>query len=128
MTRSRFLRCKDVDCPHEKQKFLSDWVRFNHPDSDNGFMVSDLDFVIYNYKSKKIIFLESKTYNKQISNWQRKLFEMLNRWIKNGTDEGYQNLGFHLVTFEKSGFNDGKVFFDKKEVNEQELKQILSFL
>jgi hypothetical protein len=127
MTRQRILRCNNPDCPHEKQKYLSDWVRAKLPDSKLGYMVSDFDFILFNYKSKKIIFIESKTFNKQIATWQRKLFTMLNRWLKNGTDDGYTNFGFHLVTFQNSSFEDGKVYFDNKEVTESELINKLSF-
>lgn len=66
MTRQRVLKCSSDNCPHEQQKYLSDWIREKLPDSANGFMVSDIDFVLFNYKTKKIIFIECKTHNKQI--------------------------------------------------------------
>jgi hypothetical protein len=34
-------------------------------------------------------------------------------------------MGVHLVQFEKLGPNDGKVFFDGKEVSEDRLKEII---
>jgi len=56
MTRKRYLWCDNPNCPHEKQKAMSDWVRENLPDSSTGFLVSDLDFILENWKTKNIIY------------------------------------------------------------------------
>jgi len=127
MTRTRYLHCSNPDCPHEAQKYMSDWTRKNLPDSSLGFMVTDLDFVLSNYKSKKIMLLEIKTRNSNIKEWQKRIFINLNRWIAKGIDEGWEYLGMHLIRFENTNFDDGLVYFDNKVLSEQELKDKLSF-
>lgn len=106
---------------------FSGWIRKKLPDSKTGFLVSDLDFVLENYKTKKIMLVEIKTRNAQIRQWQRILFKNINKWISEGMDEGWSYLGFHLIRFENTSFDDGKVFFDNKQVTEDELIEILSF-
>ena len=41
--------------------------------------------------------------------------------------ENWQYYGFHLLQFEKTTFEDGKVFFDRKEVTKEELIKLMSF-
>jgi len=106
---------------------MSDWTRKNLPDSSLGFMVTDLDFILSNYKSKKIMLLEIKTRNSNIKEWQKRIFINLNRWIAKGIDEGWEYLGMHLIRFENTNFDDGLVYFDNKVLSEQELKDKLSF-
>ncbi|MCH8862636.1 MAG: hypothetical protein IID51_09005 [Proteobacteria bacterium] len=72
---------------------FSQWIRDNLPDSSTGFICSDLDFIIENYKTKKIMLLEIKTRNRELKTWQRILFNNLDRWISNGIDDGWQNNG-----------------------------------
>jgi len=118
MTRQEYSKTRDLT--------FSGWIRENLPDSSSGLMVSDLDFILQNYKTKILMLLEVKTYNKIINNWQRKLFENLDKWIKNGIDKDWNYLGFHIIRFEKTFFDDGKCWFDNHEVSEIELKNLLS--
>lgn len=90
-------------------------------------MVSDLDFILSNYKTKKLMLLEVKTRNTDLKIWQKHLFRNLHRWIKNGIDFGWQYLGYHLIQFENTFFSNGKCFFDYKEISEKELKNKLTF-
>jgi len=106
---------------------FSGWIRKKLPDSITGFIVSDLDFIFENYKTKKIMLTEIKTRNSKLKLWQRILYENLDRWIKKGIDNDWQYLGFHTITFENTFFNDGKCFLDSKEISEQELILKLSF-
>jgi hypothetical protein len=54
------------------------------------------------------------------------LFKNLNNWIQKGIDHDWTYLGYHLIQFENTNFNDGKVYFDYKEVTEKEIINILS--
>jgi hypothetical protein len=107
--------------------FFSGWIRKNLPDSNTGYMVTDLDFILSNYKTKKIMLLEIKSRNRMLPTWQAKLFKRIDSWIKKGIDQDWQYLGFHTIIFENTNFTDGRVFFDGKVVTEQELIQQLSF-
>jgi hypothetical protein len=105
---------------------FSGWVRENLPDSSTGYMASDLDFIFWNYKTKKVMFIEIKTRGCNIKTWQKNMWYNLNKWIIKGIDKDWQYLGFYLIQFEKTNFNDGKCFLNGKEINEQELMNFLS--
>ena len=105
---------------------VNNWIRNKLPDSSTGFMVSDLDFILYNYKTKKLMLLEIKQYGKQIPTWQRNLFNILHHALQIGLASDIEYLGFHLVRFEKQDFS-GKIYLDNQEVTEQELIDKLSF-
>ena len=105
---------------------FSRWVRKYLPDSKTGFLVSDLDFILCNYKTKKFMLLEIKTRLKKRAPWQRILFENLDKWVKKGIDKDWIYLGYHVITFEKIFFNDGKCYFDGKFKTEKEIISILS--
>uniref|UniRef100_A0A6H1ZHI4 Uncharacterized protein n=1 Tax=viral metagenome TaxID=1070528 RepID=A0A6H1ZHI4_9ZZZZ len=118
MTRQELSNIRDLT--------FSQWIRNNLPDSSKGLMVSDLDFILQNYKTKVLMLLEIKTRNAELKTWQKSLFKKLSRWIKNGIDKDWNYLGFHIIKFENTFFNDGKCWLDNKVVSESELKDILS--
>jgi len=125
MTVIRKLHCDNPDCPHERLKIMSDWVRNELPDSASGFTVSDIDFVFSNYKTRKIMILEVKTHNSACKNWQRNMWKNMNRWLKKGVDGGWTYLGFHLLVFQGIDFSL-PIYYDYKQIDEAQLKKILS--
>jgi len=106
---------------------FSRWIRRKCPDSSTGFMVSDLDFIIYDYKAKNIMFIEVKTRGAKLREWQRILFNHISKWVKNGISEDWKFYGFHTIQFTNTSFNDGLCKFDGVDVTENELLDILSF-
>ena len=110
----------------ERSLRFSGWVRKNLPDSSTGFVVSDLDFILCNYKAQTLMLIEVKTRNAKVRLWQRILFENLDKWIKKGIDKDWIYYGYHVVTFENTWFDDGACFFDNKIITEQELMSRLS--
>lgn len=126
MTIHRKVRCENINCPHERLLRFSDWIRENLPDSKDGFYVSDIDFVFYNMETKKVIIVEQKTRGAGVQDWQRDLLSNIKRWILQGIDNEWIFEGIHLLQFEGYSFDDGKVYFDNKEITEQELIKILS--
>lgn len=119
MTRQEFSGVRDLT--------FSGWVRKELPDSSTGFMVADLDFILQNYKTKKLMLLEIKTRNAELRPWQYNLFKNLDRWIAKGIDLDWRYLGFHRIKFQNTFFNDGKCFYDDNEISEDDLRQELSF-
>ena len=119
MTRQEFSNVRDLT--------FSGWIRKNLPDSSSGYLVTDLDFILQNYKTKKIMLLEIKTRKSDLKEWQKRLFRNLHRWIDKGIDNDWEYLGFHIVQFENTCFADGKCFFDYKNINEKDLITKLTF-
>jgi len=105
---------------------FSKWIREKLPDSKTGFVVSDLDWIICNYKTKYLMLLEVKTRNKRLPEWQNRLFRNIDRWLKIGIDDDWIYLGYHTLTFTNIFFDDSDVFFDSRKVTEDELISILS--
>jgi len=105
---------------------FSGWIREKLPDSATGFLVSDLDFIIYNYNTRKIMLVEVKTRNTELKYWQETLFSNIARWLSQGMDRDWCFLGFHTIRFENTCFDDGKVFFDNNEISENDLIKNLS--
>ena len=111
----------------ERNLDFSRWVRRNLPDSYEGYVVSDLDFVLCNEKTKKLMLVEAKCYNSVSRPWQKRLFNNIDRWIRNGVEPDWQYLGFHVVVFSNTAPNNGKISFNNKDITEDELKKLLSF-
>ena len=126
MTKKRYIKCTDPMCPHEKMKYFSDYVRENLPPSVMGFKVTDIDFILCNEKTRKIMMVETKTRNKEMPSWQKDIFRNLDKWLRKGIDPSWTYLGFHVVTFQNSTFENGNVYFDGEQVTEHELIYHLS--
>lgn len=118
MTRKEITGIRSLD--------FSQWVRERLPDSNTGFSASDLDFILWNWKTKKVMFLEIKTRNSSIRKGQQMMWSNIHKWINKGIDNDWTYYGFHLITFENSNFSDGKVFFDNIEISEENLSLKLS--
>ena len=109
--------------------FFGDWIRNNLPHPNTGLNVSDIDYILYNYKSKKLMLLEIKCQGQPLRTFQKYLFTMLNEMIRDSLPRlypKYRYLGFNVISFENDRFNNGKVYFNNKEISESELIEKLS--
>lgn len=109
---------------------FSKWVRVSLTDSYDGFRVSDVDFILANVVTKKIILLEEKTYSADCKKWQKNLFRNIDKWISCGIENdtnGWEYLGFHVVTFEKTAPYNGLIWFDDERITKEQLIEKLSF-
>ena len=81
---------------------FSGWIRQELPDSKTGFMVTNQDWIFWNFKTRCLMFVEEKTHNGTISNWFHILIKtvlhpaLLQFSKKNDID--YR--GYHLIQFE----------------------------
>lgn len=105
---------------------FSGWIRSELPDSKTGLLVSDLDFILCNYKAKTIILIEVKTRNKKLEKWQEILFKNIDRWLRKGIESDWTYFGYHVIRFENTFFDNGKCYFDDNLKTEDEIKSILS--
>ena len=108
---------------------FSGWIREKLPDSSTGFLASDLDFILWNYKTRRLMLIEIKSHKANMRTWQERLFGMLDTIIKKGieyVDPPIEYYGFHCIRFENTCFQDGRCLYDNKEVDEDELIKILS--
>jgi hypothetical protein len=108
---------------------FSQWIRRCLPDSNTGYCVSDLDFILWNWKQKKLMFIEVKTRNSEPKRFQQIMWNNLAKWITAGMEleKEWTFLGYHLIKFENTFFNDGKCFLNGEEITEEDLIKKLSF-
>jgi len=117
---------------------FSKWIRNNLPDSEKfRYRVSDLDFILCDFDKKRIMLLEVKSGNVQMKKWQKNLFYLLSKWVREGikiTGGGWEYMGFHLIVFDKKFRDDeinpflySKCYLDGKEISERQLINRLSF-
>jgi hypothetical protein len=105
---------------------FSTWVREKLPCSSTGYMASDLDFFLWNFKTKKLIMLEIKTRNTEPKLWQSNMWKNIEKWINFGISDGWEFKGYHLIKFENTSFEDGKCYLNSNEIAEDELIIFLS--
>ena len=108
---------------------FSQWIKKYLPQSK--FTVTDLDFCLFNHKTKKFMLLEIKCRMAEPKEWQRDALAMVNSLIKVGM--GYSSqyldwkyLGTHLIQFETEPFDIGSIYLDHEEIKESELIEFLS--
>lgn len=118
MTKREFTGFRDLR--------FNNWIRNQLPDSQTGFCVSDLDFIIWNWKTRKIMLLEVKTRNKSLPTFQVYMFRNLSKWIRAGISKDWTYEGFHALRFSDTDFNDGVAYLNNKEVTEQQVIDYLS--
>jgi len=118
--------------------YFYDWC-ITHLPNRRLFFITDIDMIIRD-RNGRIMLVEKKCKKavpkKSQSITYRMLHALILRADKTGAldlGDGYGSLydwtyyGFHLLQFENTSFEDGKAYFDNKEVTEEELKKILSF-
>lgn len=100
------------------------WLR-EQPEIDSqlGFLATNLDYVWTNYNTGEWMLIEEKRYMSKCKPWQRSLFNTVHKSIKK--DSLYK--GFHLLQFEKTNPEDGKIFINCNEVSKDQLGLFLQF-
>ena len=100
------------------------WLRQQQEiDSSKGFICVDIDYVWFNYKSGLFLFKEEKQYNAQPDFYQIDLFKMIHASHKDNLN--YR--GIHIITFQNTNPDDGKIFWDGYEITKEKLLEILTF-
>lgn len=107
---------------------FSQWIRTNLPDSSTGFSATDIDFVLYNWQTKKVMILEVKINNGYVRFNQAKLFGLMDKWISKGIDKDWTYLGLHTIVFERNDFEDGRCYLNGHLITESELIKFLSMI
>jgi len=111
------------------EQFFSNRLFSNLPSSSEGTIISNIDYVICDYKTKKFFLLELKTRGNQMQQRQKWLYNMLhkrllrtNKWVDDWTF-----VWTYCVSFAWTNFYDGPVTIQwtgiiKKTIDEETLK------
>lgn len=92
-------------------------------DSSLGYVTTNIDYFWKNYKTGEFMLIEEKRFMSEPAYFQHKIFEQLHYAFKD--DPHYK--GFHLLQFEKTDPNDGKIYINRKEISIQQLIDFLTF-
>jgi len=100
------------------------WLRA-HPELDSklGFVATNIDYVWENYKTGEWMIIEEKRNMKKPQFYQERIFDKIAKCCNCHK----KFCGFHVLTFERSNPEDGRIYWDGKEITKEELKLILSF-
>jgi len=90
-------------------------------DSDKGYIATNVDYMWRNYETGQWMLIEEKRYGAEIKHWQREMFTLLTWCARHHP----RFRGFHIVQFEKTSPEDGKIFLDGNEIT---VVQLLAFL
>jgi hypothetical protein len=100
------------------------WLRDQKEiDSALGYVATNIDYVWQNYKTGQWMFIEEKRYGRQPKFYQQKIFDILSWCGKHHP----RYCGFHVLVFENTSPEDGKIFLNGKEIGREELLQFLQF-
>jgi hypothetical protein len=100
------------------------WLRKQDEiDSSLGFLATNIDYLWRNYKTGQWMFLEEKRHGCEPKPWQWKTFGLADSACRG--KPGY--LGFHLIVFENTSPDDGKIYLDRKEITKGQLVSFLRF-
>lgn len=118
------------------EQFFSNRLHENLPKSAYGTLISNIDFIIGDYKTKKFYLVELKTHWNYMRQRQKNLYNMLYKRLNFCNDKGLDSRTFvwcYCITFEGSNFKDWKVriqgtWIRNKTVDEETLKNTLYYL
>lgn len=101
------------------------WLREQKEiDSKLGYITTNIDYLWQNYKTGLWMLIEEKRYMSFPKKWQHGLFKTIHKSI-NCKNNKYK--GIHLLQFEKTSPEDGRIFLDTKEISVKELIKFLKF-
>lgn len=102
------------------------WLREQQEiDSKKGFVATNIDYIWHNYKTGDWMIIEEKRYNSSVKRWQKSMFDIVDWCARISGHRKYK--GFHIIRFEKTNPDDGRIYIDGKERTRQELIKFLMF-
>jgi len=100
------------------------WLRQQKEiDSSLGYVTNNIDYVWENYKTGDWMLIEEKRYMSDLTYSQKNQFRKMYKRINK--DKKFH--GWNLLQFEKTNPEDGKIFWNKKEITKKQLLEILKF-
>lgn len=99
------------------------WLREqNEIDSKYGYLATNIDYMWKNYKTLQWMLIEEKRYYAKVRPWQQNMFYTISKSI---VDSNYY--GFHILQFEKTSPEDGRIYLNYQEITKIQLVEFLKF-
>jgi hypothetical protein len=100
------------------------WLREQESiDSSLGYAATNVDYLWSNYKTGDWMLIEEKRYGADVSWCQKKLLKLLHLACK----QAAHYHGVHLLVFEHTSPEDGRIWLDRREITKEELLAFLRF-
>lgn len=122
---------------HSPDEYWQNWTKKK---LGNNIYITDIDNCIRS-KNGDIIIIELKRWASIMSTSQKITYNLLSKILQDASGKTYpiningfnttttiNFIGFFLIQFERTSFEDGKVYLNGKESSEKEIIQLLSFL
>ena len=132
----RYFGCDKPRTKYVPDPYFYDFCNTYLPSSKN-YWITDIDICIRD-RNNNMMFIEMKYYMAEPTKVQSNTFHIFHALFKKADGcgrlelpylnvENWQYYGFHLLQFEGTTFENGKVFFDRKEVTQDEFIKLMSF-
>lgn len=103
------------------------WLREQKEiDSSLGYTGTNIDFVWRNYKTGQIMLIEEKRYMGELTMAQDGTFCIIDNALKNSILKSVY-YGFHLIRFENTNPEDGKIYLNNILISKEDLIKFLKF-
>ena len=126
------MRSSNGEFTSKYEQFFSNWLFASLPSSAEWTIISNIDYVICDYRTKKFFLLELKTRWNQMQARQKNLYNMIHRrlWRTNEWVDDRKFVWTFCVQFAWTNFYDWPVTIHwtnirKKQVDEETLKCLL---
>lgn len=104
---------------------FGEWTRTQSAiDSRYGYTATNIDWCWENYTTNNWMFLEEKRYGWFPKFYQTEAYMRVDRWCHE--DPTY--FGFHVLVFEHTNPDDGRIFLDGYLVTKSDLLEFLQFI
>ncbi|MBL7816002.1 MAG: hypothetical protein JNL70_13380 [Saprospiraceae bacterium] len=101
---------------------FSDFMYKFRVEANDGFTFIDIDTILRNHKRQTFALLEIKCKAAPLSYAQGKIFNEIHEFLKRGSCCGWTYVGFYLLQFENTSFENGKAFLNGTEVSEGDFR------
>lgn len=107
---------------------FSHWLRSNLRDSAAGLTITDIDFVLFDYKRKRLMLLEVKTSRAEVPYAQQQIYQLLHRALLIAAPVMKLNYhGYHVLVMSNTApDNSETIYVDGKRFSTMQLTRFLN--
>lgn len=108
---------------------FSGWIRSNLT-GEKGYTVFDIDFVHRDYRRKLLQIVEVKVLKGKLTYMQERVIPEITSIFQAGIaagkpEAGWRWMGYHVVQFENTSPENGRIEWDGKEITQEKLIELL---
>ena len=93
--------------------------------ANKGFTFIDCDAILRNYEKQTFSLLEIKCKQACLSYAQKKTFNEIDAALRRGVGDGWTYVGFFVLQFENTSFDDGKAWINSQEITAEDFETFL---